>query len=103
MDVLAGRACLGKGNRLPPVRHACRKVLGGPPLLGPGADPLDRLIAYDQARPGQARIALLLGHRDIARATLDGGRKCDTEGGISRLRAVRSLRISPADKLMTTG
>src|SRR5262249_56217536 len=38
-----------------------------PPPLGPGAPPLDRLIAY-----GRARIDFLIGHREIARATLDG-------------------------------
>jgi AcrR family transcriptional regulator len=42
-------------------------VLTGPPPLGPGAPPLDRLVAY-----GRARIGFLIEHRDIARATLDG-------------------------------
>ena len=37
------------------------------PPLGPGAPPLDRLIAY-----GRARTGFLIAHRDIARATLDG-------------------------------
>src|SRR5204863_9121405 len=44
-----------------------QQVLSGPPPLGPGAPPLDRLIAY-----GRARIDFLIGHREIARATLDG-------------------------------
>ena len=39
----------------------------GPPPLGPGAPPLDRLVAY-----GRARIGFLIEHREIARATLDG-------------------------------
>jgi polyketide synthase 12 len=43
------------------------QVLAGPPPLGPGAPPLDRLIAY-----GRARIDFLIGHRQIARAALDG-------------------------------
>ena len=43
------------------------QVLAGPPPLGPGAPPLDRLIAY-----GRARIDFLIGHREIARAALDG-------------------------------
>src|SRR5262245_20124898 len=43
------------------------QVLSGPPPLGPGAPPLDRLVAY-----GRARIDFLMGHREIARATLDG-------------------------------
>jgi hypothetical protein len=42
-------------------------VLSGPPPLGPGAAPLDRLIAY-----GHARIDFLIQHRDIARAALHG-------------------------------
>jgi polyketide synthase 12 len=43
------------------------QVLAGPPPLGPGAPPLDRLIAY-----GRARIGFLIEHREIARAALDG-------------------------------
>ena len=43
------------------------RVLSGPPPLGPGAPPLDRLIAY-----GRARIGFLIEHREIARAALDG-------------------------------
>jgi len=82
MDGLAGRAGLGKGTVF--RRFGTRagifqalldddecgfqeQVLSGPPPLGSGAPPLDRLIAY-----GRARIGFLIGHRDIARATLDG-------------------------------
>jgi polyketide synthase 12 len=43
------------------------RVLAGPAPLGPGAAPLDRMVAY-----GQARIEFLIEHRDIARAALDG-------------------------------
>ena len=43
------------------------QVLSGRPPLGPGAPPLDRLIAY-----GRARFDFLIGHRQIARAALDG-------------------------------
>jgi hypothetical protein len=43
------------------------QVLSGPPPLGPGAAPLDRLIAY-----GRARVGFLFEHREIARAALDG-------------------------------
>jgi polyketide synthase 12 len=43
------------------------QVLSGPPPLGPGGPPLDRLIAY-----GHARIGFLIEHREIARAALDG-------------------------------
>jgi len=44
-----------------------QQVLAGPPPLGPGAAPLDRLIAY-----GRARTGFLIAHCDIARAALDG-------------------------------
>jgi AcrR family transcriptional regulator len=82
MDGLAERAGLGKGTVF--RRFGTRagifqallddeeqtfqeQVLSGPPPLGPAAPPLDRLIAY-----GQARVGFLFEHRDIARAALDG-------------------------------
>jgi polyketide synthase 12 len=83
MDALAERAGLGKGTVFrrfgtragifralldDAERDFQEQVLSGPPPLGPGAPPLDRLIAY-----GQARVAFLIEHADIARATLDGG------------------------------
>jgi AcrR family transcriptional regulator len=82
MDGLAERAGLGKGTvyrrfgTRPGIfqalldddeRNFQEQVLSGPAPLGPGAPPLDRLIAY-----GRARIDFLIGHRQIARATLDG-------------------------------
>jgi len=82
MDGLAERAGLGKGTVFrrfgtragifqalldDAERTFQEQVLSGPPPLGPGAAPLDRLIAY-----GQARIGFLAEHREIARATLDG-------------------------------
>jgi hypothetical protein len=42
-------------------------VISGPPPLGPGAEPLDRLVEF-----GRARIRFLLENRKIARAALDG-------------------------------
>jgi polyketide synthase 12 len=83
MDGLAERAGLGKGTvfrrfgtragifraLLDDTERAFQEqVLTGPPPLGPGAPPLDRLIAY-----GQARVAFMIEHGDIARASLDGG------------------------------
>ena len=82
MDGLAERAGLGKGTVF--RRFGTRagifaalldddekafqqQVLAGPPPLGPGVAPLDRLIAY-----GRARTGFLITHRDIARAALDG-------------------------------
>src|SRR6202044_1875911 len=82
MDALAERAGLGKGTVFrrfgtragifaalldDDERDFQEQVLAGPPPLGPGAGPLDRLIAY-----GRARIDFLIGHREIARAALDG-------------------------------
>jgi polyketide synthase 12 len=82
MDGLAERAGLGKGTVFrrfgtrAGIFHALlddderdfqERVLTGPPPLGPGAPPLDRLIAY-----GRARIDFLIRHREIARAALDG-------------------------------
>jgi AcrR family transcriptional regulator len=82
MDALAERAGLGKGTVFrrfgtragifaalldDDERAFQQEVLAGPPPLGPGAAPLDRLIAY-----GRARTYFLIDHRDIARAALDG-------------------------------
>ena len=82
MDALAERAGLGKGTVFrrfgtragifqalldDDERDFQGQVLSGPPPLGPGAPPLDRLIAY-----GRARIDFLIRHREIARAALDG-------------------------------
>ena len=82
MDGLAERAGLGKGTVFrrfgsragifqalldDDERDFQGQVLAGPPPLGPGAPPQDRLIAY-----GRARIDFLIGHREIARSALDG-------------------------------
>jgi AcrR family transcriptional regulator len=44
-----------------------RAFLFGPPPLGPGAPPVDRLVAF-----GSATIRLELDHRDLYLATVDG-------------------------------
>jgi AcrR family transcriptional regulator len=82
MDALAERAGLGKGTVFRRFgtragifqallddgeRDFQQQVLSGPPPLGPGAAPMDRLIAY-----GRARIAFLIEHSEIARSALDG-------------------------------
>jgi AcrR family transcriptional regulator len=82
MDGLAERAGLGKGTvfrrfgtragifaaLLDDDEQAFQQqVLAGPPPLGPGAPPLERLIAY-----GRARTGFLIAHGDIARAAIDG-------------------------------
>jgi AcrR family transcriptional regulator len=81
MDGLAERAGLGKGTVFrrfgsragifealldDDERRFQERVLSGPPPLGPGADPTERLIAY-----GSARIPFLLEHHAIARAAVD--------------------------------
>jgi AcrR family transcriptional regulator len=82
MDGLAERAGLGKGTVFrrfgtragifqalldDDEREFQQRELSGPPPLGPGAAPLERLIAY-----GRARAVFLVRRRDIARAALDG-------------------------------
>ncbi|MFD5318304.1 TetR/AcrR family transcriptional regulator [Streptomyces sp. NPDC127098] len=81
MDGLAERAGLGKGTVFrrfgtragifralldDDERRFQEQVLSGPPPLGPGADPAQRLIAY-----GRARVPFLLDHLAIARAAME--------------------------------
>lgn len=92
MDGLAERAGLGKGTVFrrfgtragifaalidDAERDLQQRVLSGPPPLGPGADPLARLVAY-----GRARIDFLFAHHAIARATLERDRPVPA-GGMS--------------------
>jgi AcrR family transcriptional regulator len=80
MDSLAERAGLGKGTVFrrfgsragifralldDDSRAHQTRVLSGPPPLGPGADPVARLIAY-----GREQIAFVLAHHAIFRGTL---------------------------------
>jgi AcrR family transcriptional regulator len=112
MDALAERAALGKGTVFrrfgtragifqalldDDERDFQEQVLSGSPPLGPGAPPLDRLIAY-----GRARTHFMTGHRVIARAALDG--REPAPGGqqtpISRVHIrylLQELRLDPAD------
>jgi polyketide synthase 12 len=97
MDGLAERAGLGKGTvfrrfgtragifkaLMEDEEQAFQKqVLSGPPPLGPGAEPLDRLIAY-----GRARVGFMIEHREITRAGLDGRQSVPTgsEPTLSRM------------------
>ncbi|MFC4562257.1 TetR/AcrR family transcriptional regulator [Nocardiopsis mangrovi] len=95
MDALAERAGLGKGTVF--RRFGTRagifrallddnesrfqqQVLSGPPPLGPGADPRQRLIAF-----GRARIPFLLAHHAIVRAAMDPGQPAPAgAAGITR-------------------
>jgi AcrR family transcriptional regulator len=82
MDRLAERSGLGKGTVFrrfgsragifqalldDSERDLQERVLSGPPPLGPGAPPVDRIIAY-----GTARVRFLADHQAVARGTLDG-------------------------------
>ena len=99
MDGLAERAGLGKGTVF--RRFGTRagifqalldddektfqqQVLSGPPPLGPGADPLERLIAY-----GRARAGFMVSHLAIARAALD----CSQPAPIGRQAPMSQIHI----------
>ncbi|GAB2813007.1 TetR/AcrR family transcriptional regulator [Lentzea nigeriaca] len=84
MDGLAEQAGLGKGTVFrrfrtragifhalldEEERHFQQRVLSGPPPLGPGAPPVERLVAF-----GRARLEFLAEHMVLARASLDPGR-----------------------------
>ena len=112
MDALAERAGLGKGTVFrrfgtragifqalldDDERDFQQQVLFGPPPLGPGAPPLDRLVAY-----GRARTGFLIGHREIARAALDGKEPVPAgrESPISRMHIrylLQELRLGAPD------
>ncbi|WP_439658860.1 TetR/AcrR family transcriptional regulator [Lentzea sp. HUAS TT2] len=81
MDGLAERAGLGKGTVFRRFRtragifHALfdeeekrfqHRVMAGPAPLGPGAPPVQRLVAF-----GRARLEFLVEHTALARAALD--------------------------------
>lgn len=78
MDAVARRACVGKGTLFRRfgsreglmgqlLDHSEREwqaqVIGGPPPLGPGAPPLDRLLAF-----GASRVELNLHHAELIEA-----------------------------------
>src|SRR5690348_3837474 len=110
MDGLAERAGLGKGTVFrrfgtragifqalldDDERDFQGQVLSGPPPLGPGAPPLDLLIAY-----GRARTCFLTGHREIARAALDGREPAGGQTPISRVHIrylLQELRLDAVD------
>ncbi|MFD8479989.1 TetR/AcrR family transcriptional regulator [Kitasatospora sp. NPDC059673] len=115
MDGLAERAGLGKGTvfrrfgtragifrALLDAEEQCfqNEVLSGAPPLGPGADPIDRLIAY-----GRERTRFLLARHDIARAaierkgTVPAGGPVFTQPHIRMLLGQASLGLSDLDTL----
>lgn len=108
MDGLAERAGLGKGTvfrrfgtragifvaLLDETERAFQeRVLSGPPPLGPGADPVERLIAY-----GHARAAFLIEHRGLARAAIDHNQPVPAgQASLSRLHIRMLLSHMPLD------
>ncbi|HTN56426.1 MAG TPA: TetR/AcrR family transcriptional regulator [Microbacterium sp.] len=90
MDGLAERTGLGKGtvfrafgSRAGIFRDLLgtdevafqQRVMHGEPPLGPGADPVQRLIAY-----GRARYAHLIAHLQVMRETLEPGSDVPASG-----------------------
>jgi AcrR family transcriptional regulator len=112
MDGLAERAGLGKGTVFrrfgtragifqalldDDERGFQERVLSGPPPLGPGTAPLDRLIAY-----GRARIDFLAEHHQVARAALDGSQPVPAGSQTPMSRAhirylLREMRLGAAE------
>lgn len=101
MDALAERSGLGKGTVF--RRFGTRagifmalldagergfqtRVLSGPPPLGPGAEPLDRLLAF-----GPARLQFLQENREVARAALGG--RATVPSGRPATMTVRHIRM----------
>jgi polyketide synthase 12 len=107
MDGLAERAGLGKGTVFrrfgtragifralldDDERAFQERVLFGPPPLGPGAAPVERLVAY-----GGARVGFLIGHRDIARAAIGGSRPRGAGAPISQIHIRMLLGLARLD------
>lgn len=118
-DALAERAEVGKGtvfrrfgNRAgiftalldQADREFQELVISGPAPLGPGADPVARLVAY-----GRARVGFLFEHHAIVRAALDREQPVAIAGGgmspthirmlLGQARREGLLRISDLDTL----
>jgi len=104
MDALAERSGLGKGTVFRRFgtragifmalldageREFQARVLSGPPPLGPGAEPLDRLLEF-----GRTRLTFLQENREIARAAL-GGRATVPSGPPATMtqRHIRTLLV----------
>jgi hypothetical protein len=71
------------------------QVLSGRPPLGPGAAPLERLIAY-----GRARVGFMMKLHDIARCALDGRRPGPAQTPLSQLHIrmlLEEMPLGPVD------
>ncbi|MDR7380774.1 TetR/AcrR family transcriptional regulator [Promicromonospora iranensis] len=116
MDRLAERSGLGKGTVFRRFgtragifqallddneRALQHEILSGPPPLGPGAAPVDRLTAY-----GSARIRFLTENEDIARAATEGRRPGGRRPPMSQIHIrvlLRELDLPGADVDVLTG
>lgn len=110
MDRLAERSGLGKGTVFrrfgtragifqavldDSERTLQQEILTGPPPLGPGAPPMERLIAY-----GSARIRFLAQNHEIARAAIDGRKQGSGRPPLSEIHIrvlLRELELPRAD------
>ncbi len=116
MDLLAERSGLGKGTVFrrfgsragifqalldDSERTLQQEVLAGRPPLGPGAPPVDRLVAY-----GRARIRFLAENQAVARATLDGRHAAGKRRPLSEIHIrvlLRELDLPGADADVLAG
>jgi AcrR family transcriptional regulator len=110
MDRLAERSGLGKGTVFRRFgtragifqallddneRALQQEILSGRPPLGPGAPPVDRLIAY-----GSARIRFLAENQDIAHAAIGGRQSGSRRPPLSQIHIrvlLRELDLPGAD------
>ncbi|GAB2482488.1 TetR/AcrR family transcriptional regulator [Promicromonospora xylanilytica] len=110
MDRLAERSGLGKGTVFRRFgtragifqallddneRALQQEILSGRPPLGPGAPPVDRLVAY-----GSARIRFLAENQDIAHAAIGGRRPGSRRPPLSQIHIrvlLRELDLPGAD------
>lgn len=110
MDRLAERSGLGKGTVFRRFgtragifqallddneRALQQKILSGPPPLGPGAPPVDRLIAY-----GSARTRFLAENQEVARAAIGRRRMSGRRPPLSEIHIrvlLRELELPGAD------
>lgn len=116
MDRLAERSGLGKGTVFRRFgtragifqallddneRALQQEILSGAPPLGPGAPPVDRLVAY-----GSARIRFLAENQDIARAAVAGRRTDGRHPPMSQIHIrvlLRELDLPGADVDLLAG
>lgn len=110
MDGLAERAGLGKGTVFRRFKTRAgifaaliddderafqHRILGGPPPLGPGADPVTRLIAF-----GRERVGFLFDHHAMVRAAAEGARRGPAGATLSGLHIRVLLAQAQRERLL---